>query len=88
MGVAFAVAAVALVIAALALVPIPSPAVSATVATLLLAVATAYLLSRTSGIPGFTAQPEPFDTLGATTSVAEVAAAIVAWRQTHRRRHR
>lgn len=88
MAVAFAAATVALVIAALAQVMVPSPAVSATVATLLLAVATAYLLSRTSGIPGFTEHPEPFDTLGATTSVAEVAASIVAWRQIHQRRHR
>lgn len=88
MAVAFAVATVALVIAALAQVLVPGPAVSATVATLLLAVATAYLLSRTTGLPGFTEHPEPFDTLGATTSLAEVAASIVAWRQIHQRRHR
>ena len=88
MAVAFAGATVALVIAALAQALVPGPAVSTTVAALLLAVATAYLLSRTSGIPGFTEHPEPFDTFGATTSVAEVTAAIVAWRQPHQRRHR
>lgn len=88
MAIAFGVAAGALVIAAFAQAFVPSPAGSAAVAALLLAVAAAYLLSRTSGIPGFTEHPEPFEPLGATTSLAEVAAAIVAWRQPHPRRHR
>jgi hypothetical protein len=88
MAIAFAVAAGALVTAALAQVLVPSPAVSTAAATLLLAVAAAYLLSRASGIPGFTEHPEPFDPLGATTSLLEVAAAIVAWRQPHQRRNR
>lgn len=54
----------------------------------LLAVATAHLLSRTSGIPGLAEHPEPFGTLGVAVSVLEVAAAIVAMRQPNPRRHR
>jgi hypothetical protein len=88
MAVAFAVASVALAIAAVGQTVAPRPAVSATTAALLLTVAAAYLLSRTSGLPGLSAHPEPFDTLGAVTSLLEVAAAVVAWRQTNPRRHR
>lgn len=87
MALAFAFATVALAGAALSLALIPGPAISAAAAALLFAVAGAYLLSRTSGIPGLVAHPEPFDTLGTTVSLLEAAAAIVAVRQTTARRH-
>jgi hypothetical protein len=87
MGLAFAFATVALAGAALSLALIPSPAISAAVAALLFAIAGTYLLSRTSGIPGLAAHPEPFDTLGTTVSLLEAAAAIVAVRKTTSRRH-
>ena len=87
MAAAFALATVALAAAAASLTLFPTRAVSAAVACLLLAVATAYLLSRTTGIPGLTEHPEPFDTLGTLVSLAEVAAAVVAVRQPNPRRH-
>jgi hypothetical protein len=86
MAVAFAAAAVALAIAALAEALVATPVVSALVAALLLTVAGAYLLSRTSGIPGLATHPEPFDSLGTGISVLEVAAAVIALRTTHPRR--
>ena len=87
MAAAFALTTVALAIAALGQALVPSPVVSATVAALLLAVATAYLLSRTSRVPGLTEHPEPFDTLGVAVSLLEVAAASVVVRQLNPRRH-
>lgn len=87
MALAFAWATLALGGTALGLALIPSPATSAAAAALLFAVAGAYLLSRTSGIPGLAAHPEPFDTLGTAISLLEVAAAVVAVRQTNPRRH-
>lgn len=88
LAVAFAVAAVALALAAVGQALMPTPVVSAATSALLLAVATAYLMSRTSGIPGLTEHLEPFDILGVAVSVLEVAAALVAVRQTNPRRHR
>ena len=87
MALAFAFATLALGVAATALALNPGPAISAAVAALLFGVAVAYFLSRTNGIPGLVAHPEPFDTLGTTVSLLEVAAAIVAVRQTNPRRH-
>lgn len=87
LAVAFAAATVALAIAALGEALVATPGVSVMVGALLLAMATAYLLSRTSGIPGLTQHPEPFDPLGVALSLLEVAAATVALRQTHPRRH-
>ena len=87
LAVAFALATVALVVAAVALALGPIPAVSGSVATLLLAVAVAYLLSRTTGIPGLTEHQEPFDPVGVVISCLELAAAVVAARQTNPRRH-
>jgi len=87
MAVAFGLATVALAVAALGRALVPNPAVSAAVAVLLLTVATAYLLSRTTGIPGLTEHPEPFDPLGTVLSCLEVAAAVVGMRQPNSRRH-
>ncbi|HEX6150291.1 hypothetical protein [Nocardioides sp.] len=86
MGIAFAVATVALAVAAVGLALFPDRVLSAAVAALLFVVATAYLLSRTTGIPGLTEHVEPFDTLGTAVSLLEVAAAVVAVRQPNRRR--
>ena len=44
----------------------------------LLGTAAAYLLSRTSGIPGLITDPEAVDLLGVVTSSAEVVAAAAA----------
>jgi hypothetical protein len=88
MAVAFALATLALATAALGLVLAPMPAISATATALLCAVAIAYVLSRTSGIPGLTEHPEPFDTLGVVVSLAELAAAVVAVGQLDPRRNR
>jgi hypothetical protein len=63
------------------------PLVSAAVACLLIAVALAYLLSRTTGIPGLTEHQEPFDTFGAVVSLLEVAAAVMAVRRSNPRRY-
>ncbi|MFC7359824.1 hypothetical protein [Nocardioides astragali] len=87
MALAFSLATLALGAAASALALNPGPSVSAAVAGLLFAVAGAYFLSRTSGIPGLVAHPEPFDTLGTTVSLLEVAAATVAVRHIHPRRY-
>jgi hypothetical protein len=88
MAVAFALTSIALAIAALGLAVGPRPVISPAAAALLFAVALAYLLSRTSGIPGLTEHPEPFDTLGVAVSLAEVAAALVVVRQLSPRRNR
>ena len=79
-----------LAIAAMGLALQPSTVTSAASAALLVAVATAYLLSRTTGIPRLTDHPEPFDALGVAVSTLEVAAAVVAVvavRQLNPRRH-
>ena len=88
MAAAFALATVALAVAALEMALAPRPEVAAAVAALLLLVAVAYVLSRTSGIPGLTEHPESFDPLGVGTSLLEVTAAVVAVRHLNRRRSR
>ena len=90
MAVAFVLVTTGLAIAALGLALQPSPNTSTASAALLVAVATAYLLSRTTGIPRLTDHPEPFDALGVAVSTLEVAAAVVAVvavRQLNPRRH-
>jgi hypothetical protein len=77
MATAFAVATVALAAAAVGLAVRPEPAVSVAAAVLLLGVAAAYLLSRTTGIPGLTPHREPFDALGVLVTSLEVAGAVV-----------
>jgi hypothetical protein len=86
MAVAFAAATVALALAALGQALGPPPVVSAAVSALLLAVAAGYLMSRTSGIPGLTEHPEPFEPVGVAISLLETAAAVVAGRQLNPRR--
>jgi len=78
LAVAFAMAALALAVAAVGLALVPTPATTSLAAGLLLAVASAYLLSRTTGLPGLTEHSEPFDVLGTLVSVAEAGVAIVA----------
>lgn len=87
LAVAFSLATIALVLVSVALALGPTPAVMGGAAVLLLAVAVAYLLSRTTGIPRLTQHPEPFDPLGVFISSLEVAAAAVAVRQPNQRRH-
>lgn len=88
LAVAFLLGAVALGMAAVAMALDPTPAVSGAVAILLLAVAAAYLLSRTTGISGLTQHQEPFDVLGVVISSLELVAAVVAVRHANPRRHR
>jgi hypothetical protein len=52
----------------------------APVAALLIGTAVAYLLSRTTGLPGLVDHPEPVDALGSATSFLEVAAACACVR--------
>lgn len=85
MAVAFAAATLALAVAAGRQLLVPTPASTLATAALLLAVAAAYLLSRTAGLPGLTDHPEPFDILGTVVSSLEVAAALVVLRQPSRR---
>ncbi|MGH3361801.1 MAG: hypothetical protein ACRDOM_05010 [Nocardioides sp.] len=85
LGVAFAVAALALAAAAVSQAVFISQAARVAVPALLLMVAGAYLLSRTTGIPALTVHPEPFDALGAAISSLEVAAAVVMLRPPTRR---
>lgn len=80
---AFVLATVALGVAALALALAPGPEVYAASAAVLLAVALAYLLSRTAGVPGLT-HDEPFDVLGVATTSVEATTAVLALRQLHR----
>jgi hypothetical protein len=87
LALAFVSATLALGGVAIGLALTPGPTISGAAAALLFAVAGAYFLSRTSGIPGLAAQPEPFDTLGTVVSLLEVAAAVVAVRQPNSRRH-
>ena len=84
----FALATAALVLAAVALALGPATAASGAAAALLAAVAGAYVLSRTAGIPGLTQHQEPFDPVGVVISCLEVAAAVVAVRHPNPRRHR
>jgi hypothetical protein len=87
LAVAFAAAAVALAIAAVGLVTVPARTTDPAVA-LLLTVALAYLLSRTSGLPVLAERPEPLDPVGAALTFLEAAAAAVALRSPNPRRHR
>ncbi len=77
MAVAFAISTALLALAAVALAVRPGPEVSVATAVLLLGVAAAYLLSRTTGIPGLTTHREPFDALGVLVTSLEVAGALV-----------
>jgi drug/metabolite transporter (DMT)-like permease len=74
LGLAFAVSVVVLAAGALRLRREPSGA--RWVALALVAVAGAYLLSRTTGLPVLVPEPEPVDTLGVLTTSAEVLAAV------------
>jgi hypothetical protein len=87
LALAFGVSALALALAAIGQILAPSPVMGAAVAALLLAVAGAYLMSRTTGLPGLIAHQEPFDTLGVVTSLLELVGAAVAVRQLSPRRH-
>ncbi len=82
----FGLSAFALALAAIGQVLAPTPVMGAAVAALLLAVTGAYLMSRTTGLPGL-AHQEPFDALGVVISGLELAAAAVAMRQLSPRRH-
>jgi hypothetical protein len=75
LAVAFAVSAVALAVAAVALALEACPTVTTVVALLLVGVAAAYALSRTTGIPGLTVHPEPLDAFGTVVSCLELMAA-------------
>jgi hypothetical protein len=79
LGVAFAVSAAALALVAVATrAPRHDTRAPAAAAVVLLATATAYLLSRTTGLPGLITDPEEVDLLGVVTSSAEVVAAAAA----------
>ena len=77
LGAAFAVSVVVLAAGALRLRV--GPAGARRVALGLVAVAGAYLLSRTTGLPVLIPDPEPVDSLGVFTTSAEVLAALAAW---------
>jgi hypothetical protein len=85
LAVAFAVSAVALAAAAVGLVLNPRATVTTVAALLLFGVATAYALSRTTGIPGLTVHPEPLDAFGTVVSCVEVMAAWALVRPPTRR---
>ncbi len=82
---AFAVSAVALGVGAVALALDSGQTVTTVVALLLVGVATAYALSRTTGIPGLTVHPEPLDAFGTVVSCLELAAACALVRPLIRR---
>ena len=85
MAVAFAIATVALAATAVVMAVRPRPDVAAATAVLLLGVAAAYVLSRTTGIPGLTTHPEPVDVLGVLVTSLEVSGAVLAsWPLTRR----
>ena len=87
LAVAFAVSAVALAVAAVALALDAGPTVTTMVALLLVGVAAAYALSRTTGIPGLTVHPEPLDAFGTVVSCVELMAAwVLVWLPTRRSR--
>ena len=85
LAVAFAVSAVALAVAAVALVLDAGPTVTTVVALVLVGVAAAYALSRTTGIAGLTVHPEPLDAFGTVVSCVELMAAWVLVRPLTRR---
>jgi hypothetical protein len=85
LAVAFAVSAVALAMAAVALALDAGPTVTTMVALLLVGVAVAYALSRTTGIPGLTVHPEPLDAFGTMVSCVELTAALALVRLPTRR---
>jgi hypothetical protein len=88
LAVGFALTTVALSVAALASLGGWSRPVSAAVAGLLLALALAYVLSRTSGIPGLVGHPESWDPVGVPLAFLEAAAAVLVVAPPHPRRHR
>jgi hypothetical protein len=71
----------AFVVAAVALTVSPGPAVSRAAAVLLVGVAAAYVVSRTSGIPGLIDDPEEVDPVGVVISCLEVVGAVVGARR-------
>jgi hypothetical protein len=75
LGLSFAVAAVLLGVAAALMGLRDGVRVVAPVGTLLIGTALAYVLSRTTGLPGLVDHPEPVDALGSATSFLEVAGA-------------
>ena len=85
LAVAFAVSAVALALAAVALALDAGPNVTTVVALLLVGVAAAYALSRTTGIPGLTVHPEPLDAFGTVVSCVELMVALALVRPLTRR---
>ncbi|MBF4766282.1 hypothetical protein ISU10_00705 [Nocardioides agariphilus] len=85
LAVAFAVSAVALATAAVALALDAGPTVTTMIALLLVGVAVAYALSRTTGIPGLTVHPEPLDAFGTVVSCMELMAAWALVRPPTRR---
>lgn len=85
LAVAFALTALVLAVIAVRHVVAPSPAVTLVGAGVLLAVATAYLLSRTTGLPVLTHHIEPFDLFGTVVSLVEATTAAAVVRQLLRR---
>jgi CHASE2 domain-containing sensor protein len=85
LAVAFALTTVALAGAAACQVLSPTPVATLAGSGLLLAVATAYVLSRTTGLPVITHHTESFDPLGTVVSLAEATVALVVVRQLLRR---
>jgi hypothetical protein len=80
LGSGFVVAAVLLAAAAAAVRRTEDPLTVSVVGLVLLLVAGAYLLSRTTGIPGLIARPESPDPLGIAVSLLEAAAALACLR--------
>jgi hypothetical protein len=79
LGIAFIGSAVSLVVVAvLTRTPRHDAWAPAAAAAVLLGTAAAYLLSRTTGLPGLITDPEEVDLLGVVTSSAEVVAAAAA----------
>lgn len=79
LGVAIAVAAVAPALVALALRrPTHGNRVPLAAIAVLLGIATAYVLSRTTGVPWLITTPEAFDPVGVVTTAAEVLGAVAA----------
>jgi hypothetical protein len=81
LAVAFAVCTVAFVAASVALTVSPGPLASGAAAALLVAVAAAYVASRTSGIPGLVDDPEELDPVGVVISCLEVVGAVAGTRR-------
>ena len=78
-GLAFAGSAAALAVAGVATrAPRHDAWAPALAAVVLLGTAVAYVLSRTTGIPGLLPDPETVDPLGVLTTAAEAGAAIAA----------